>query len=258
MGSFRFIPLGVGDAFSARHYSSCLALEAADSWLLIDCPHPIRKIMREASATAGVTLDVDRIAGICLTHLHADHCSGLEGIGLFARFLLERQIPLLAHPSVSEWLWQNHLANGMGRLYLVPGEPPKVRHLEDFFDLIPLSEAAPTQFGPFTIETRPTVHSLPTTAFRIRAARQCLGYSADKAFDPSLIEWLSAADLIVHETGPGLLHTPYHDLVVLPATLRNRMRSIHYPDNFDVAASIIEPLVQGHYYSVWTDQGGHW
>ena len=83
MNSFRFIPLGVGDAFSARYYSSCLALEAEGTWLLIDCPHPIRKLMREASVAAGVELDADRIAAICLTHLHADHCSGLEGIGLF-------------------------------------------------------------------------------------------------------------------------------------------------------------------------------
>jgi phosphoribosyl 1,2-cyclic phosphodiesterase len=144
MGSFRFIPLGVGDAFSAQYYSSCLALEAEGAWLLLDCPHPIRKMMREASATAGIALDADRFTGICLTHLHADHCSGLEGIGLFTRFRLERRITLLAHPCVSECLWQNHLAIGMGGLFLVPGGPPKVRHLEDFFQLIPLSEAAAT------------------------------------------------------------------------------------------------------------------
>jgi ribonuclease BN (tRNA processing enzyme) len=138
----------------------------------------------------------------------------------------------------------------MGRLFRVPGEPPEVRHLEDFFDLIPLSEADPTQFGPFAIETRATRHTLPTTAFRIRAAGRCLGYSADTAFDLSLIEWLSAADLIVHETGPGLLHTPYDELATLPAMLRSRMRLIHYPDNFDVSASVIEPLRQGQCYCV--------
>jgi ribonuclease BN (tRNA processing enzyme) len=250
MNSFRFIPLGVGDAFSARYYSSCLALEAEGTWLLIDCPHPIRKLMREASVAAGVELDADRIAAICLTHLHADHCSGLEGIGLFSRFLLDRRLTLLAHPRVSECLWQNHLADGMGRLFRVPGEPPEVRHLEDFFDLIPLSEAAPTQIGPFAIETRATRHTLPTTGFRIRAAGRCLGYSADTAFDLSLIEWLSVADLIVHESGPGLLHTPYEELAALPATLKNRMRLIHYPDDFEVSASVIEPLRQGHCYAV--------
>ena len=250
MASFRFIPLGVGDAFSASYYSSCLALEAEGTWLLVDCPHPIRKLMREASAAAGVALDVGSIAAICLTHLHADHCSGLEGIGFFARFLLERRVTLLAHPRVSECLWQNHLADGMGRLFRGPAEPPELRDLDDFFDLIPLSEAAPTQFGPFAIETRATRHTLPTTAFRIRAAGRCLGYSADTAFDLSLIEWLSAADLIVHETGAGLLHTPYGELGALPATLKSRMRLIHYPDNFDVSASGIEPLRQGHSYSV--------
>src|SRR5262249_4736515 len=69
----RMIPLGVGDAFSAVYYSSCLALEAEGAWLLIDCPHPIRKVLREGGAAAGVPLDVDRFTAVVLTHLHADH-----------------------------------------------------------------------------------------------------------------------------------------------------------------------------------------
>ena len=36
-----------------RSYSTCLALEADGCWLLIDCPHPMLKMMREAAATAG-------------------------------------------------------------------------------------------------------------------------------------------------------------------------------------------------------------
>ena len=45
MPEVRLIPLGVGDAFSARHYTTCLALGVDDSWLLIDCPHPVRKML---------------------------------------------------------------------------------------------------------------------------------------------------------------------------------------------------------------------
>ncbi len=79
--SLSFLTLGVGDAFSALRYSSCLAVEAEGQVLLIDCPHPIRKMMREASESSGVPLDADRVAGVALTHLHADHSSGLEGLG---------------------------------------------------------------------------------------------------------------------------------------------------------------------------------
>ena len=49
---FRFICLGCGDAFSALYYSSCLAIEAGGRTLLIDCPHPIRKILFAESGAA--------------------------------------------------------------------------------------------------------------------------------------------------------------------------------------------------------------
>ncbi len=39
----RFLPLGVGDAFTALHYTHCVAVESQGRYLLIDCPHPIRR-----------------------------------------------------------------------------------------------------------------------------------------------------------------------------------------------------------------------
>ncbi|MBX3467203.1 MAG: ribonuclease Z [Planctomycetes bacterium] len=249
MNGLRFIPLGVGDAFSARWYSSCLALEADGAWLLVDCPHPIRKMMREAGATAGVDLDVDRLLGVVVTHLHADHASGLEGLGYFSHFALRRPATLLAHPDVARRLWEGHLAAGMEQLLPAVGASPRPMAQDDYFAWTPLDVDRPVTLGPFRIECRPTIHHIPTTALRIAAVGRSLGYSADTAFDPTLIEWLAAADLIVHETNLGV-HTPYADLAALPAALRARMRLIHYPDGFDRAASVIEPLEQGRRYEV--------
>lgn len=247
--SLSFLPLGVGDAFSALRYSSCLAVEAEGQVLLIDCPHPIRKMMREASASSGVPLDVDRVAGVALTHLHADHSSGLEGLAYFSFFVLKRKLALLAHPDVTRRLWDGHLAAGMECLIEKHGAEPSPKHFEDYFAHTPLSTEAPVRFGPFTVECRRTYHHLPTTAFRIRAGGRCLGYSADTAFDEGLIAWLAEADLVVHETNYGV-HTPYEKLAALPAELRARMRLIHYPDDFALEASNIEPLVQGRRYTV--------
>ncbi len=77
--SLSFIPLGVGDAFSTRFCSSSLALEA-EGRLLVDCPHPIRKMLKEAGDGSGVELDVHRVSGVALTHLHADRSSGLADL----------------------------------------------------------------------------------------------------------------------------------------------------------------------------------
>ena len=247
--SLSFLTLGVGDAFSALRYSSCLAVEAEGQVLLIDCPHPIRKMMREASLSSGVTLDADRVSGLVLTHLHADHSSGLEGLAYFSFFVLKRKLALLAHPDVTRRLWDGHLAAGMECLIEKHGAQPNLKHFEDYFTHTPLSLEAPVRFGPFTVECRRTYHHLPTTAFRIRAGGRCLGYSADTAFDEGLIAWLAEADLVVHETNYGV-HTPYEKLAALPAELRARMRLIHYPDDFALKESNIEPLAQGRRYTV--------
>jgi ribonuclease BN (tRNA processing enzyme) len=234
-----FIPLGVGDAFSARWYSSCLLLEADGARLLVDCPHPIRKMLRDAGA-----VDLDGVDAVALTHLHADHSSGLESLGFYAFYVLGRRAQILTHPRVAEKLWSGHLAGSMEESLRPGATEPERRTLEDFFEVHALDEAAAVTFGPFEIECRFTAHSIPTTALRIRAGGRCLGYSADTGWDEGLIAWLSEADLIVHETNVGV-HTPYEKLAALPAPLRRRMRLIHYPDDFALDASAIEPLRTG-------------
>jgi ribonuclease BN (tRNA processing enzyme) len=250
VAGLRFLTLGVGNAFSALYYSSSVALEAEGAWLLLDCPHPVRKMVREASEAAGISLGLEQVSAVVLTHLHADHCSGLEDFIFYLRYAAGRRTHILAHPDLAAPLWQGHLAAGMEWSLSAPGQPPARRGPADFYDLTPLHEAGETPCGPFAIRCRPTIHSVPTTALLVRAGGRCLGYSADTAFDPGLIDWLSEADLIIHETGTGGLHTPYADLAALPSELRARMRLIHYPDDFDLSASTIEPLRQRCCYSV--------
>lgn len=249
MSGLRFLTVGIGDAFSALHYSCCLALEAEGRWLLVDCPHPLRKMLHEASMSAGVTLDIDDLDGVVVTHLHADHSSGLEGLGYYSHFVVGRRARLLMHPAVQERLWEGHLAAGMERLI----EPETWREhrvgLDDYFEIVPLSEESTVELGPFRVECRRTVHHVPTTALRIQAGGRTLGISSDTTFDRGLIDWLAPSDLIIHETNLGV-HTDYEQLVALPEELRARMRLIHYPDFFDIAGSEIEALVQGRLYTV--------
>jgi ribonuclease BN (tRNA processing enzyme) len=255
MSSVLLLPLGVGDAFTATHYTSCLALGVENQWLLIDCPHPVRKILREGSTRAGLPqpLDIDHVIGAAISHLHADHSCGLEDFGFYSFFALGRRATLLMHPDASAQLWHGLLAGGMEFVQSNLQAPPVQKQLRDYFDLHDLDIGRPVKLGPFAIECRRTIHGVPTFAFRITAGGRSLGFSADTAYDSSLIEWLSAADLIVHEvtnlvhTG---VHTPYEKLAGLPKALRSRIRLTHYPDDFDLESSIIEPLREGHLYEV--------
>ncbi len=248
MSGLSFVPLGVGDAFSAKYYSSCIAVCAEGRWLLIDCPHPIRKMLREASESLGIELDVGSFEAVAITHLHADHCSGLEGYGYFSHFALKRSADLLIHPRVSEELWSGNLSAGMRQLRDADG-CASAMGLGDYFSVQELSEEHSVELGPFRIECRLTKHHIATTAFRITAGGSSLGYSADTCFDPALIDWLAQSDLVVHETNLGT-HTPYERLAELPQDLRERMRLIHFPDHFDGSASCIEVLEQGKRYAV--------
>jgi ribonuclease BN (tRNA processing enzyme) len=250
MTGLRLLSLGVGNAFSAVSYSTCLALEAEGRWLLIDCPHPIRKMMREASLSAGVTFDAADVYAVALTHLHADHASGLEGLAYYNRFFLNRPLQLLAHKSVSEHLWTGHLAAGMQYAKRESGGPIVEHRMADFFELHDLPDCKPFVCGPFSISTFPATHSVPTTALFIEAGGRKFGYSADTAYDPQLIEWLSPADLIVHEANEDYPHTPYERLAELPENLRKKMLVVHYPDGFEPAGREVELMRQGQCYSV--------
>src|SRR3954447_23015128 len=241
MRDVRLVPLGVGEAFTATHYTTGLALGLGDDWLLIECPHPIRKMLREASQATGIPLDLDRVRGVALSHLHADHCSGLEDYAYYCYYALGRRASLAAHPTVTARLWDGVLSGGMGETRMRPDAEPERHRLDEYFDLVSLSTTGPVAFGPFAIECHPTIHPIPTTAFRIAVAGRTLAFSADTAFDPGLVDWLAAADLIVHEAtndAASEAHTPYPRLAMLPAALRARMRLIHYPDAFDLASSV--------------------
>jgi ribonuclease BN (tRNA processing enzyme) len=255
MSTVRLIPMGVGEAFSARHYTSCLAMGVDDHWLLIDCPHPLRKMLREGSIAAGLPrpLDIDHFTAAAVTHLHADHSCGLEDFGYYAYYAPGRRARLLMHPEASARLWDGLLAAGMEMVQGKPDQPPERRTRSDYFELIDLDTTKPVACGPFAIECRRTIHGVPIYALRIAAGGRMLGFSADTAYDPGLIEWLSAADLIIHEAtnlAHSGVHTPYEKLAALPEALRLKMRLTHLPDDFEVEGSAIEPLRQGVVYRV--------
>jgi ribonuclease BN (tRNA processing enzyme) len=238
-----FIPLGVGDAFSASRYSSCVAIQAEGRWLLVDCPHPVRKILREGSAALATPLDLGSIDAIVLTHLHSDHSSGIEGVGFYARHVLKKRPVIAAHPKVAARLWEG-LAPGMDA-----DDHGRPQGLSDYFEVALLDDAGPVRIGPFELSCRRTRHHVPTYALRISAGGRTLGLSADTPFDPALIEWLAPADLILHETGGGI-HTSYAKLAALPEPLRRKMRLIHFADDFVAEGGAIEPLVQGRTYTL--------
>jgi ribonuclease BN (tRNA processing enzyme) len=268
---------GVGDAFTERYHNASFCIEEPESGLRlqIDCPPAYPRVLADYRRVSGQALRVDDIDHLLLTHLHGDHCGGTEAYLFLRRFVIGRKPTLLGAPEVLDELWPGRLRGGMEQLLLSapewtaealadrsaagtpeagddrallrePGGPLRQLGLSDYTARQDLSPGV-TRLGPLRIERRFTRHHIPTTALRISVAgraRPLLGYSADTAFDPDLIDWLAEAELVIHETNFGV-HTPLRSLLLLPESLRARMRLIHYPDSLAPESCPIRCLTEG-------------
>jgi glyoxylase-like metal-dependent hydrolase (beta-lactamase superfamily II) len=228
--------VGVGDAFTSRYHNACLLVEGGDARVLVDAPPALARALADLGARGGPPLGLDDIDRVLITHLHGDHMGGLEQLLYWRRFVTGRKVQLLAMPEVLAGLWETRLRGGMETLLEADGSRRSLR-LEDYADVVPLAGAS-LQLGGLTLEWRPTIHHIPTSALRFHTQGRSFGYSADTAFDPSLLEWLGATDLFFHETNLGV-HTPLPSLVGRPEAEKARMRLIHYPDFLDPATAPI-------------------
>jgi ribonuclease BN (tRNA processing enzyme) len=238
--------VGVGDAFTALYYNACLLIESAGTRLLIDAPPALARALRESATAPLPVIGLGDVDHVLITHLHGDHVGGLEQLLFFRRFVTGRKAAVYAIPEVLAGLWDTRLRGGMETLLDAPGGPARTLSLEDYADVRPLGPGV-TAIGDLEIAWRPTIHHIPTSAVRVRHGSASVGYSADTAFDPTLIAWLEQADLFFHETNLGI-HTELSSLVALPPSTRARMRLIHYPDFHDVAASPIPCAREGELY----------
>jgi ribonuclease BN (tRNA processing enzyme) len=243
----RVLILGVGDAFTTRHFGSSALIEGPEGYVLLDCPDPIHRVLREATTRAGWAIDASGIDDILLTHLHGDHCNGLESFG-FARFILrsgpapgaERPIPRI-HTSraAADRLWAR-LAPAMDA-----ATSPSPRGLGDFYEVRELEPGTTATVAGLSVRCRLTRHSVPTLGLLISDGAATLGWSSDTPFDEAHVEWLSQADVVVHECNHPPMHTPLESLEALPIELKARMRLIHLPDDFDPSSSAIRSLEPG-------------
>lgn len=221
--------LGVGDAFSSANYNTCFIVQSESGFnLAVECPHPYLKIMRDAQKISKGVPEIKDVNDFVITHLHSDHCSGLETLGFYKKFVDQKTLNVLL-----SWNdYQNHknmMVPGMGTT-LVDDKIVKVDPL-DYFDYHFLTTKNPITHGPFEIQIKTNEHYIPSQALLIRDDKHILGFSGDTKFSQELISWLDQADFILHETGPAPGHAPLSDLASLPSPIRRKIRLIHYNDS---------------------------
>ncbi len=249
----RVLILGVGDAFTTKGFgTSALIRNEPDRagrpprYLLVDCPDLIHRALAEGCHHSGWKVDAHDIDDIIITHLHGDHCNGLESFA-FSRLVArlqekEKTLPRVhTHPEAAARLWER-LAPAMDAPIHKGGRKAR---LEDYIDLRVIEPGKPATIAGLTVECRYSIHPIPTIGVKIRAARGSLGWSGDTVFDPAHVEWLSDCDVIVHEANIGPAHTQVEVLNSLPEIVRKKMRITHIVDDFDPSWTDIKPLREG-------------
>jgi ribonuclease BN (tRNA processing enzyme) len=246
----QIVSLGIGNAFTTRSFHTSLVLLAGDTRVLIDCPSPLGRILREASEISGLSLSSATLDHLILTHLHADHMSGLEEYLYTRRYIANspEKPHLYTLAENIQPLWERRLALSFADTF----NPDKAGTcLDDLFHVHPIDPEQPISIGGMEFTFRRTRHSIPTVGFVARHGQSRFGYSSDTPFDSELIAFLAEADLIFHEAGDGDSHTPIESLAALPAPLRDKIRLVHLPDNLllDPPTSPI-PAITGHVYTL--------
>lgn len=237
--------LGIGDAFTRRHFSTSALIHAPNGFVLIDCPDLVHRALHEATTAAGWAVRAEEIDDIIVTHLHGDHCNGLESFGFYRRLFRMRNpgsiVPRLHinAPSAAR-LWER-LSPAMH----APMGGSRPSKLEDYFDVRVLDPDGTSEIAGLAVNCRMTLHPIPTTGLLLRDRHSCLGWSSDTPFDPEHIRWLSEADVIVHESNLGASHTPIEKLDRLSVAIRDKMRLIHLADDFDPKQTGLRILRQG-------------
>ena len=239
----RLIVTGTGDAFSAERFGSSALLETSEGFVAIDCPGSPLAMYRKASERSGLEIDPGRIHDLILTHLHADHAGGLETMAFYCKYMAKEpsRPGLWAASRVMDRMWERLAPSMDGR---GTGDEPTAT-LSDFFAPGILQSDHRTKVGNLTVEVRSTRHSIPTVGLLISDGSTTLGWSGDTEFELEHAQWLSQADLIIHECGQSAMHATWEQLSTLPEELQKRMRLLHVPDGIQLPEGPMKQLHDG-------------
>lgn len=211
--------LGCGHSESMDFFNTNAVLETPQGRLLIDSGYTIKPALRAQG------LKLEDIQAAFITHVHADHCVGLERLGIEGRYVLGRKFGLLFEPAIETELWDQCLKGLLG------SSSDGFNRLEDFFDVQRVSNRH-FEFGGVAIDLYPTRHTPGKPSFGL-LLNQRVAYTSDTLPIPDVLEDLDP-EVIFHDVtlaGDNPVH-PSIDLLLdgYSEKLRRRMYLQSYED----------------------------
>ena len=185
----RLTVIGCGDAFgSGGRFNTCFMIETAVQTVLLDCG------ASSLVALKARKVDLNKIDGVILSHLHGDHFGALPFFLLEAQFHSMRTAPLtIAGPPGT----RERLDAACEVLF-----PRMTKNVWRFpLNIVEISPDMPDEVLGFAIRSAEVVHQsgAPSTAVRLMRDRKVLSYSGDTEWTDALIPIADGADLFIIE-----------------------------------------------------------
>ncbi|TFG63632.1 MAG: MBL fold metallo-hydrolase, partial [Spirochaetales bacterium] len=98
--------VGVGSAFSKRHYQTNIIIVKGPDHVMIDCGSKAPQALWELG------LSVMDVKNFLITHSHADHIGGLEEVMLMYRYVARKKPVIVINKIFQHFLWDLSLRGG--------------------------------------------------------------------------------------------------------------------------------------------------
>jgi ribonuclease BN (tRNA processing enzyme) len=216
--------IGTGSAFSKSYYNNNALVRSNGFTLLIDCGFTAPRALFE------LNIPFPQIDAVFVSHIHADHIGGLEEMAFQLKYRYQHKLKLLVPETLIAPLWEHSLRGGLENI------AEGITCLEDYFDVVPLSEGKHELHPGLHMEMTQTEHIPHKSSYSV-ILNDTVFYSADAKFDYELLLQLSDQRGVLHILhdcvlgGSGAVHATLDELLTLPEHVQRKVLLMHYSDN---------------------------
>lgn len=243
-GRLELFFVGVGSAFTKRHYQTNFLIIKGKDHLMVDCG------TRTPQALIELGVKIGDIQNYFITHTHADHIGGLEEVMITGRYITGKKPNIIINKDFQHLLWDTSLKGGSG-FNENPEQSDRTLSFGDMWNVThPLwlnnypRDTFEADVGNINLKIFRSMH-IPDNADSWQNSFWSTGliidnrimYSGDTRFDPELVRSFSKKfklGTIFHDCQlfTGGVHAGLEELRGLPARIKKKMFLLHYGDSW--------------------------
>ncbi|MDA3900499.1 MAG: MBL fold metallo-hydrolase [Spirochaetes bacterium] len=241
-GSLQLFFVGTGSAFTKINYQTNLLIIKGEDHLLVDCGTKCPQAFTDLGSS------ITEVQNFLITHSHADHIGGLEEVALMNKYMTHKKPTMTINETYQYILWEMSLRGGSAYNEENAGD------ILTFFDFFNINrpkvlqdyqrETLEAQVGSINLKIFRTKH-IPDNSRDWESSFWSCGliidervmYTSDTRFDQGLVEYFDSRfnlEAIFHDCQlfTGGVHASIDELNSLPEPIKQKMRLVHYGDNY--------------------------